>query len=148
MESIHLTTDKNIVLSMNTDGIYTYPSCGYNDLNNQFYVKDAVKSFTGSVVRSNIVPEIKLLGRKNLGDVLKFDKSGFTFWGIVCYELNDMHRKETPISIENCLNKIAKETTKTLSYLLEQRILHQNQSTSKIILESIAKANSKVNVYV
>ncbi|MCX6753017.1 MAG: hypothetical protein NTW62_01560 [Candidatus Nomurabacteria bacterium] len=147
LESILLTLNKDIIISLNTNGIYAYPPCGYNDLNSQFEVKDAVKSFTGLLVKVNILPELRKTGIKKLGDIVKIENNEHTYWGIVCYDLNDKLRSKSPISIEQCLNKIATETKAPASFYIGKEIMNKQENDSSLILEAVQKSDAKVLVY-
>ncbi|MES2416273.1 MAG: hypothetical protein V4504_01070 [Patescibacteria group bacterium] len=147
IESIALTLNKDIIISLNTDSTYTYLSCGFNDLSSQFYTNDAVQSFAGFLSRYNIIPELTQIGRKTFGDIIKFEKKDHVYWGIVCYDLSDKLRNKTSVSIQECLNKVARETKNPVSFRLGKEVMNKEEDNSSLILGAIQKSIPRVTVY-
>jgi hypothetical protein len=143
LESILTTRCHDIAVLLNTDGIYTYPPSGYNNLSSQFYAKKGVDSFAGLLVNSKIVPEFNYFRERKLGEVIEIKKSDHTYHGIVCYRLHNKNEIEDISTLQDCLNKI--KSSGPVAFSLEEELW--NKANLPIIFNAIEKANPQVVLY-
>lgn len=146
-DSILTTTHNAILVSLNTDGVYTDAPGGYNDLVSKMAIKGAVGSFAGFLANNNIVSELGTIGKRNLGEIVEIKKADHTFYGMVCYDLNDPQRTKTPDALKRCLDEISKKVNGPVAYKLGKELLPQGEKDFAAIIDVVHSVNMKGIIY-
>ncbi len=92
-------------------------------------------------------PELEHTGGNRLGDVLRLEKSGKTFYALVCHEIALGGWLETPTVVRQCLNSIPGDEDIALVLMGTGFIGQMLGADVDAILNAIDASDKRVHVY-